>query len=86
MRLLRVCDRRRKKPSLTDPFPSLSPPRHLANRIGVNGARALADALKQNTTLTALSLNGQSELDVASWRLPYVTKSWLTGHFLLLVI
>ena len=31
------------------------------NRIGVEGARALGDALKKNTTLTKLWLNGKQQ-------------------------
>ncbi len=34
----------------------------LANRIGDEGARALAECLKQNTTLTSLDLQRMSEL------------------------
>ena len=34
----------------------------LDNRIGAEGARALAESLKQNTTLTQLSLGGMSEV------------------------
>ena len=31
------------------------------NKIGVEGARALGDALKTNTTLTQLSLHGEQQ-------------------------
>ena len=42
-------------------FLLLPRPRHLDNGIGNDGARSLAAALKQNTTLTMLDLVGESE-------------------------
>ena len=47
---------------------------YLGNSIGDEGARALAEALKLNTTLTELNLSGMSNLDrllsIAIWKYP----------------